>query len=297
MEWGVCCSAKAPLAQLLAFVAWHKHVGATHIWVHLDDADVISAQVLNQLDGVTAILCDDAYWSSTLGMRPKRQEPRQSYNMQRVYGQAALPVIAHVDVDEYLYSDRVIADVLDGIGDAPFMRVAPAEALHDPSLSDDIFTARQFRLPFANGTPAADKIAVLGDYAALLRKNMLSHKVGKSFFRIGVDGLVPKIHAGSFGKDTPPLHVAVHPDVLVLHFHAQDKAAWLEALPHRTVNGAYRFNEPLSDFLAEANAADVDAFYEATQVATPDLVAALAAQGLLVEADLKLRKKVDALEF
>ena len=68
-------------------------------------------------------------------------------------------------------------------------------------------------------------------------------------------------------------------------------------LPHRTVNGAYRFNEPLSDFLAEANAADVDAFYEATQVATPDLVAALAAQGLLVEADLKLRKKVDALEF
>lgn len=78
MEWGVCCTAKAPFAQLLAFVAWHKHVGATHIWVHLDDADVISAQVLNQLDGFTAILCDDAYWSSTLGMRPKRQEPRQS---------------------------------------------------------------------------------------------------------------------------------------------------------------------------------------------------------------------------
>jgi len=297
MEWGVCCTAKAPLAQLLAFVAWHQHIGATHIWIHLDDADEISGHVLNQLEGVTAILCDDAYWANTLGMRPPRQEPRQSFNMQRIYAQAALPVIAHVDVDEYLYSDHVIADVLDSFGDAPFMRVAPAEALHDPSLKDDIFTARQFRLPFPNGMSAARKMAVLGDYTALLRKNMLSHKVGKSFFRTGVEGLIPKIHAGAFGKDAPPLSVPVNPDIVVLHFHAQDKAAWLTALPHRTVNGAYRFNEPLADFLAEANAADVNAFYEATQIATPALLAALDNEGLLVEAALDLRTKVDALPF
>ena len=297
MEWGVCCTAKAPLAQLLAFVAWHRHVGAKHIWVHLDDADEISGHVLNQIDGVTAVLCDDAYWLRTLGMRPRRQEPRQSYNMQRIYGEAALPVIAHVDVDEYLYSDKVIADVLDDIGDAPFIRVAPAEALHDPSLKDDIFTARQFRLPFPNGMNAEDRMAVLGDYTALLKKNMLSHKVGKSFFRTGVDGLVPKIHAGSFGKDEPPLHVGVHPDVVVLHFHAQDRTAWRAALPHRAVNGAYRFNAPLADFLAEATDADIDAFYDNTQVATPELIAALAQYNLLVHAKLDLRAKVEDLPF
>lgn len=298
MKWGVCCTAKAPLAQLLAFVAWHRHIGAARIWVHLDDADEISGHVLNQLDGVTAVLCDDAYWANGLGMRPRRQEPRQSYNMQRIYGEAALPVIAHVDVDEFLYSTRAISDVLDDwTGDDPFIRVAPAEALCDPGLTDDIFTARQFRLPFPKGMSAGHRMSVLGDYTPLLMKNMLSHKVGKSFLKTGIEGLVPKIHAGSFGKDMPPLHVPVNPDIVVLHFHAQNKTAWLAALPHRTVNGAYRFNEPLADFLAGASGAEIDAFYEATQTVNPTLITALSRHGLLIEADLELREKVEDLPF
>lgn len=297
MRWGVCTTAKAPLAQILAFVAWHRAAGAAHIWVHLDDADEVSAHVLNQLDDVTAILCDDAYWD-VLGRRPHKQEPRQSYNMQRVYALAQLPVIAHVDVDEYLYCARPISEVLDDWNDNhPFMRVAPAEALNDPSLPDDIFTARQFRLPFRNKMPLDQRKAILGAYAPLLASNMLSHKVGKSFFKTGIGGLVPKIHAASFGKKEPPLQVPLTPDIFVLHFHAQDKAAWLDALPHRTTKGAYRFNEPLADFLSTATAAEVDDFYEKTQVATPELVAVLAKSGLLVEADLKLRDKVSALPF
>ena len=297
MDWGVCCTAKATLPQLLAFVAWHRAAGATRIWVHLDDADVISGNVLNQIDGVTAILCDDAYWAE-LGIRPKRQEPRQSYNMQRVYALAELPVIAHVDVDEYLYSERVISDVLDEWDDGlPFLRVAPAEALHDPTLKDDIFTARQFRLPFPNGMPDAKRIDVLGKYLPLLRKNMMSHKVGKSFFKTGIPGLIPKIHAGSFGKNEPPLSVPVNRDIVVLHFHAQDKAAWLDALPHRTINGAYRFNEPLAAFFEDATAEQIITFYDATQSASPELVAALDRHGLLVEAKLNLKDQVSALPF
>lgn len=296
MDWGVCTTAKAPLPQLLAFVAWHKHVGASRIWVHLDDADAVSGAVLDQIDGVTAVLCDDGYWAAR-GGRPKRQEPRQSYNMQRVYELAELPVIAHVDVDEYLYSDQPIGDVLAAWDDdRPFLRCAPAEALHDPTLQDDIFTARQFRLPFPAKMKAPKRVAVLGAYAPLLASNMLSHKVGKSFFRTGLEGFVPKIHAGSFGGPRP-ISLPATRDIVVLHFHAQDRAAWLAALPHRTVNGAYRFNEPLADFLASASAGEVDDFYTATQVASPPLIAALSAHGLLVEADLNLRDKIDALEF
>lgn len=297
MEWGVCTTAKASLPQLLAFVAWHKYVGAARIWVHLDDADPVSGAVLNQIEGVTAVLCDDAYWAAR-GGRPHKQEPRQSYNMQRVYGLADLGVIAHVDVDEFLYSTRPIGKVLEKwpAGD-PFVRVAPAEALHDPQMADDIFTARQFRLPFHTGMTERDRVAVLGEYAALLGNNMLSHKVGKSFFKTGLAGFVPKIHAGSFGKDEPPLHMPLNLDIVVLHFHAQDRSAWIKALPHRTVNGAYRFNEPLADFLAKASAPEIEAFYEATQVARPDLIAALARNGLLVEARLDLRAKINALDF
>ena len=297
MEWGVCTTVKAPLAQILAFVAWHQHLGAARIWVHVDDADAVSCHVLNQLDSVTAVACDDAYWA-VKGFRPKTQEGRQSHNIQRVYGLAELPVIANVDVDEYLYPKRPIAEILDAWDDDfPFLRAVPAEALHDASLADDIFTARQFRLPFPNGTSAARKIAVLGDYTALLAKNMMSHKVGKALFRTGIKGFVPKLHAGTIGKDGPRLKVPLHPELVVLHFHAQDRATWLEALPHRVTKGAYRFNETLAQYLGSASAAEVDAFYHATQTATPELVAALKSEGLLIEADLALKEKVSALPF
>lgn len=297
MEWGVCCTAKAPLAQLLAFVAWHRDLGAAHIWVHLDDADAVSASVLNQLNNVTAVLCDAAYWA-VRGSRPKAQEQRQAYNMRRIYAATELPVLAHIDVDEFLYPRRPIADILDDwTDDAPFLRAAPAEALHDPSLPDDIFTARHFRLKFPGGISDSRRRAVLGDYAPILPFNMLSHRVGKSLFRTGVEGLVVRLHAGSIGKDAPPMNVPVHPEIIVLHFHAQNRAEWLAALPHRVTKGAYRFNKPLAAYLGGASAAEVDAFYQATQVATPELVAALRAEGLLIEADSRLKVKVAALPF
>ncbi|MDB4052406.1 hypothetical protein N9499_00305 [Octadecabacter sp.] len=53
----------------------------------------------------------------------------------------------------------------------------------------------------------------------------------------------------------------------------------------------------MADFLAEASGTDIDDFYGATQVASPTLVAALDKLGLLVKANLKLREKIDALEF
>lgn len=293
--WGVCTTVKAPLVQILAFVAWHKHIGARHIWVHLDDADVVSKHVLDQLDGVTAVLCNDAYWAEK-GARPKTQEGRQSYNIQRIYNAAPLPVIAHVDVDEYLYPKRPIADILDDWDDDyPYLRAVPAEALHDPSLPDDIFTARQFRLPFRNGLSIERRYAVLGDYTDMLHHNMLSHKVGKSLFRTGIDGFVPKLHAGAIGAKGPKLRIPLHPDLMVLHFHAQDRAAWLKALPHRVTKGAYRFNEPLAEYLGQATEAEIDTFYHATQTATPELISALSSEGQLVEADLRLKEKIDAL--
>jgi hypothetical protein len=296
-EWGVCTTVKAPLAQILAFVAWHRHIGAAHIWVHFDDADKVSAHVINQLDGVTAVLCDTAYWAEK-GFRPKTQEARQSHNIQQIYRLASLPVIAHLDVDEYLYPKRPITEILaDWTNDSPFLRARPAEALHDPKLPNDIFTARQFRLPFPNGMTARRKHAVLGDYTLILQKNMLSHKVGKSLFRTGITGFVPRLHAGTIGIDGPRIRLPLQPDLMVLHFHAQNRADWLAALPHRVTNGAYRFNEPLAAFLAEATAAEVDAFYTTTQTANPDLIAALTAEGLLVEADLALKEKVEHLPF
>ncbi|SLN29563.1 glycosyltransferase family 2 protein [Pseudooctadecabacter jejudonensis] len=294
-QWGVCTTVKAPLAQILAFVAWHKHLGAARIWVHLDDADDVSAGILKQIDGVTPVLCNKSYWAD-LGGRPKRQEPRQALNVQRVYAQAEVPVLAHLDVDEFLWAERPIAAILDDwTDDTPFLRARPAEALHDAGLPDDIFTARQFRYPFPTPMPIADRYDVLGDYTALMMKGALSHKAGKSLFRTGVKGLVPKLHAASWEGQSDPIKLRLHPELTVLHFHAQNKAAWLAALPHRTTDGAYRFNEALAGFVADATAEEIDTFYAATQTATPAFIEKLRRHGLLLEADLGLKDKVSAL--
>jgi hypothetical protein len=297
LSWGICTTVKAPLDQILAFVAWHTALGAERIWVHLDDADPVTAHVLNQLDNVTAVLCDDAYWA-VKGGRPRQQEVRQGYNVQRIYNEGALPFLAHIDVDEFLWPNREMADILrDWPEDQPFIRAVPAEALHDPALADDISTANRFRLPFAHEQTEADKVAVLGAYAPLLPRNMLSHHAGKSIFKTGIEGLLPRIHAASLGAERKPPQVPLHPDLKVLHFHAQDRAGWTAAVPQRVVTGAYRYNESLAAFLQGATAAQIDAFYDATQVATPAMLAELERLGLLVRADLGLRDKINDLSF
>ncbi len=293
MDWGVCSTIKAPLDQILAFVAWHKHLGAARIWVHLDDPDPASLHVLGEIDGVVPVGCDAAYWG---GKRPMKQEVRQGHNIQRVYGQAELPFIAHLDVDEFLWPARPVAEILDEAPeDQPFIRAVPAEALHDPDLADDIFTATQFRLPFPHGWPDARRAEILGEYAPLLTSGMLSHRAGKSLFRTGIVGLVPRLHAASIGHEGKPLPMPLHPDLTVLHFHAQDRAAWMAAAPARAETGAYRFDEPFAEFITAATQQDLADFYDATQVARPKMVEALEAAGLLVRAELKLKEKVAAL--
>lgn len=290
MEWGICTTAKAPLQEILAFIAWHKHLGASHIWVHLDDADLAKGEILNGIDGVTAVLCDADYWARNKKGRPDAHQARQSYNMRQVYKLNALPCIAHIDVDEYLYPHRDLDEILTGWDSGPLLRAAPAEALHDPSLPDDIFTARQFRRPFPKDLPAQARQEILGEYEGIIPKNILSHSVGKAFFRTGIPRLRPRIH-GAF-VDQKRLKAPFHPDLTVLHFHAQNKEEWVANLHRRATRGAYRSNEVLVAFAEHATPEEVEAFYTATQTATPTLLAALEAHGLLFEADLQLKSKV-----
>jgi len=73
------------------------------------------------------------------------------------------------------------------------------------------------------------------------------------------------------------------------------KTEWLDALPHRVTKGAYRFNDALAGFMSEATDEEIDDFYLKTQTTSPSLLAALEAEGLLIEARLDLKDKVAAL--
>jgi len=295
VPWGLCTTLKAPVDQVMAFVAHHLSLGCTRMWLFFDDPDDPAAAAVAHLSRVTVTRCDDAHWRRIKGKRPDKHQNRQGRNMQSVYANRPLPWIAHVDVDEFLLPRQDIGSILGGLHpDLPMLPMAPWEALHDPVLPDDIFTANRFRKALSGDSHAALRNRVFGPYAHLLPKGVLSHSAGKCFFRTGIPGLEPRLH-GAFLDGMRLPGGSFSPDVALLHFHAEDPARWLDRLQFRLTRGAYQFNPSLAEWLKAADDRAVRGFYEHVQHATPATLASLRAAGALIETDLGLRAKVDAL--
>ena len=291
--WGLCATVKAPVDQVMAFVAHHLSLGCARTWLFFDDPDDPAAAAVAHLPRVTVTRCDDAHWRRIRGKRPERHQNRQSRNMQSVYADSPLPWIAHIDVDEFLWPRQDIGAVLAAQHpDLAQLPMAPWEALHDPSLPDDIFTANRFRRALSGDSHAALRGRVFGPHAPLLPKGVLSHSVGKCFFRTGIAGLQPRLH-GAFLNGFRLPGGGFCPDVALLHFHAEDPARWLDRLQFRLTRGAYQYNPALADWLKAADDAAIRAFYAHVQTATPASLDALRGAGALIEADLGLRARLE----
>ena len=280
IRWSICTTLRAPEDAVRGFIAHHLALGPERIWLHFDDPDDPAAAVAGTYPRVKVQRCGPGYWRNLLGRRPAQHQRRQMFNVGRVWAKGGVEFVLHIDVDELLIADRPVADCLADLDpERAVLRVEPWEALHDPALPPGPFAARHFRRALPPGSVA------LGPYAALLPSGMLSHTAGKCFFRTGVAGLVPNIHGARIEGERVP-GGRFHPDLALLHFHAHDPAAWQAALPFRLTKGAYMFNPALQAHLAAADAAGVAAFYEAVQVARPEYLAALAAEGALREVTL-----------
>lgn len=283
MDWGICVTAAAPPDQLRAFLAHHLGLGAAQVWLHLDDPEDSAADALAGLDRVTVIRCDADWWGKR---RPDRHQNRQSKNMRRLYDAAPLPWIAHLDVDEFIRSDRAVGDVL-AASDAIMVRMRPWEALHNPDQAQDVFPATSFRAPLRD---RALREEVFGPFAAAMERGAIGHIVGKAFFRTGVAGLEPRLHGGFLNGERID-HIPFTDDLELLHFHANNRTAWLDRLPFRLERGAYTGNQPLHDFLSSATPDQVEAFYDTVMAPPPATRDRLRAKGLLIDADLTLTEK------
>lgn len=296
MDWGLCTTVKATAEQVLAFTAHHLALGAAHLWLYFDDPDDPAQAAVAHLPRVTATPCTSAHWKATAGRRPDKHQNRQSRNMQAVYASTSLPFVGHIDIDEFLWPDRPIAKALAALPEAaPMLRLAPWEALHDPTLPDDIFTARQFRAALKGPQHAAARDTAFGDYAPLLPDGVLSHAAGKCFFRTGLSRFEPRLH-GAFRAGVRVPGWPFDPGIKLLHFHAEDRARWLDRLPFRLERGAYQYNPALQAYLATATPAETTAFYARVQSPPPEVRATLSAQGLLTEATLALRTAIAVLK-
>lgn len=294
-SWSVVSTLKAPEEKVLAFVAHHLSLGADHLWLYFDDPAQPVPDSLAAHPRVTVTLCDEAHWVDACKKRPPQHQNRQTQNARLTYRERVTSDwIVHIDVDEFLLTLRPISDILEeAAADTIAMRLEPFEAMHDPLLPDDIYTAREFRGALRHEYWPRRR-AALGPYRKVIRDGMLSHSVGKTIYRTRISGLVPRLHAVMLNKVmvTPASWL---PDIKLLHFHAQDKAAWLAAVPFRITKGAYQFRPELQAFLAEATPEEVDKFYRRTQILPFDLRDVLVKDGRVLIVDLGLRQKVQQL--
>lgn len=290
-SWGLVATVKAPEDEVLAFIAHHLALGAAEIWIFFDDPKDPAFARVSHLPRVKAIRCTDWHWAWQ-GGRPENIMNRQIRNARQAQKKCRLDWLGHIDVDEFLHAPRPIADILAEVPpEAPGLLMEPFEALHTPGLTDDIFTARQFRGPLHDAPPDL-LAAAFGPFAALVAKGALSHTLGKSFCRIGRKDLSLRLH--SVFVDGVEAHPPFHPDLRLLHFHAQDPASFRRLLPFRLKHGAYnhKAEEPLRAFLSGASHAELAAFYAETMELSPEKAELLRAKDRLIEADLGLRAKV-----
>jgi hypothetical protein len=294
-SWDVVSTIKAPEEKVLAFAAHHLSLGANHLWLFFDNPEQPIPEPLAAHPRVTVTPCDEAHWIHVIRKRPPQHQNRQTHNSRLVYrALVKSDWIAHIDVDEFILAPRPIADILDDTpADTIAMKMEPFEAMHDPLLPDDIYTAREFRGALRHEYWPRRR-AALGPYRKIIRDGMLSHTVGKVIYRTGVPGLLPRLHAVMVDKEFVPTPTW-QPEMKLLHFHSQDKEAWLAALPFRMTKGAYQFRPELQAFLAEATPEEIDKFYRRTQILPMDLRDELAKVGRVIITDLGLRAKVEAL--
>lgn len=289
--WGVVATVKAPEAELLAFVAHHLALGASRVWLYFDDPTDPAHARLSRLPRVKAVRCTSFYWALR-GGRPEVLTQRQISNAVHAQHRCRLHWLAHIDADEFIHAPAPVSDLLSQVpAEIPNVMMAPFEALYDPGLPDDIYTARRFRGPLGKAHPDLHK-AIFGPMAEVVAKGNLGHIIGKSFGRIGFPKAKMGLH--SIFVDGNRLRDTFHPHLRILHFHAQDQEVWRRQLPFRLQNGAYSYDteNQLRGHLQRASDAVIDDFYQTVMTLTPEKAALLEAHDLLITTDLGLREKV-----
>jgi hypothetical protein len=297
VTWGITSTILAPTRDILQFAAYHLEAGAHRIYIYLDAANPEAFEMLDANPKIRVTTCDAKYWKQRKRDRPDTHQVRQTANATHAYNRRVeVDWLIHMDADEFLVSDRPIADILaERPADPNATRIRPMEQLSGaPSI---------FKGFVPNGPDRARIVNELyPTYGAYLKGGFLSHLAGKVFVRTGL----PKIHVRIHNVFQDGKMLACHDrqdGIDLAHAHAKSWEDWIAAYRYRVTKGSYRPelgpNKPyekgglsMHDLFAmiegEAGEAGLRAFFDEVCADTPSLRARLAGHGLLRKADLAL---------
>ncbi|MDF3383749.1 MULTISPECIES: glycosyltransferase family 2 protein [Sulfitobacter] len=300
-KWGLVATILAPAEEIRRFAAYHLEAGAHRLYLYLDAENPEAFESLKAHPKIRVTTCDEAYWQRLCGKRPQKHQVRQSQNATRAYNRADdVDWLIHMDVDEFIVSDRPVDEVLATLPPAQTItRIRPMEALAGDGTA--------FKAFIPNGPERAQIVSALyptyGDY---VKGGFLSHLAGKVFVRTGMAEVRLQIH-NAFQNDTMIDGPEQQPGIDLAHLHAKSWPEWLAAYRYRLEKGSYRadlapnrprdrgglsMHELFSMIESEGGEPGLRAFFDEVCADTPELRETLKDHGLLRLADLDLDAKV-----
>lgn len=298
--WGLVSTIKAPARDILEFAAYHIERGAHRLYLYLDEANAQAFAPLKAHPKVRVFTCDAAHWRKLGQTRPAKHQLRQTANATHAYRRRAeVDWLIHMDVDEFLWPDAPVADLLGALpAETLCARTRPIEALAGDGT---LFKG------FIPAGPERETIVerIYPQFGRYVKGGFLSHLAGKLFVRTGLGPLTLKIHNVFRETDMNPGETEL-PGVALCHCHAKSWEDWIATFRYRLEHGSYRaelapsrpreqggmsLHEVLGLIEAEEGETGLRAFYDELCADSPALRAALGAEGLLRECDLQLDAK------
>ncbi len=298
-RWGLSATIKAPTPDILHFAAFHLEAGAHRLYLYLDDDNTHAFSILKRHPKIRPTLCDAGYWNNK---RPKKHQVRQTRNATHAYHRRAeVDWLIHMDVDEFLISERPISDILSKQGGLKIARLRPMEQLAGNGTAFKAFI------------PAGpDRARIVADlyptYGPHIKGGFLSHLAGKVFVRTGLDNIRVQIH-NVFQHDKILEGQDDTDGIAHAHCHAKSWEDWIASYRYRHANGAYRaelapncprdaggmsLHELFEMIEGEAGDAGLRAFFDEVCSDSPTLRQRLAHHGLLRQAKTDLNTTLDA---
>lgn len=231
-RWGVVTTSIEPADILVAFARHHLALGASEIFVFLDQPDPVARQRLNMIPGVSVAICDLDHWRSRgFARRPRNIERRQVENACRAYAMTGCDWLAHIDSDEFIHGNP--GDLTDELALIPegidWLRLPPAERVYIGDAPPGHLFEGGFRAP-RNLRPQSAR-ALFGPSPTAATGGFAGHCSGKGIVRTGLP-LVMGIHSPRAGKGYDGRTVAglTSARTLLLHFDGLTPQHWLHKI-------------------------------------------------------------------
>ncbi len=308
-KWGVVATIKAPVDEILAFVAYHLDLGASQLFIFLDDDNPAAEAALAPHGNVTVIRTDEAYWHDRLGRRPVKHQVRQVRNATLAYRKAKdLDWIAHIDVDEFLCPTASIEQLLTNTApNVQALRLSPYESLciENSQGLDPELTYCKAKIPGGDGKQTIEA-EIYPQFGGFFKSGFISHSAGKLFVRTNLGNVKLAIHR-AFYKEDDEITALKCDTIDLCHKHVASWDKWLQIMEYRLQKGSYRAeleqNLPtgsgrlskhavFSSLTAEGTE-DLRLFFEETCLATPKLLERLSKRDLLRSYKLGLSSKIE----